>query len=181
LAHYNLGRVLRAQRRFPEAIASFRKALAIAPPGDPLRERAKEEMLQCERLNERDRNPSTVLQGEAEPADTAERLALTNLCRGPYKRLYTAQYPEMTSRHRTALVLGRYFSNASSGVETQTLMSMSYRRLRWPNAKDQQPPPRLDVMARNQQIGRRSAASVCSAQLILNVRDFSGSAYLECP
>jgi hypothetical protein len=64
--------------------------LRIAAPSDPLYRAAEESIRQCERLIKLDRKLSAVLQGEAEPASVAERLALAELCQAPYKRLHAA-------------------------------------------------------------------------------------------
>jgi serine/threonine-protein kinase len=89
-AHSNLGAALYNQGRFREAIAAFREVLRIAAPGDPQCRMAEELIRQCERLIKLDRKLSAVLQGEAEPANAAERLALADLCQAPYKRLHAA-------------------------------------------------------------------------------------------
>jgi serine/threonine-protein kinase len=89
-AHGNLGAALSNQGRFREAIAAFREILRIAAPGDPQCRIAEERIRQCERLIKLDRKLSAVLQGEAEPASAAERLALAELCRAPSKRLHAA-------------------------------------------------------------------------------------------
>jgi serine/threonine-protein kinase len=87
--HCFLGHALREQGRFAEALEALRRGhtLGIKTPGwnYPSAEWAKE----CERLVELDRKLSVVLQGEAEPADAAEGLALGQLCQ-QYKKRHAA-------------------------------------------------------------------------------------------
>jgi tetratricopeptide (TPR) repeat protein len=90
LAHSNLGQVLLEKGRFAEARTSTRNALQLLPPDHPLRPLASRTLQQCETLLALDQKLPALLNGQAQPADNAERLALAGLCQQPPKGLYAA-------------------------------------------------------------------------------------------
>src|SRR5207249_4432523 len=89
LAHGALGQVLLEQGRFAEARAATRRCLELLPEGHPLRPDLARQLRQCERFAALDAKLPALLAGEIEPADTAERLALAQLC-GQYRRRHAA-------------------------------------------------------------------------------------------
>jgi tetratricopeptide (TPR) repeat protein len=88
-AHGALGQVLLQQGRFAEARVATRRCLGLIPERDPRRAFASQQWQQCERLAALDEKLLAVLQGEAEPSDAAEWIALGQLCH-TYKRRHTA-------------------------------------------------------------------------------------------
>jgi tetratricopeptide (TPR) repeat protein len=86
-AHGALGRALLAQGAFQEARVATQKALDLLPKGHPLRSLATRQLQECQRLLELDRRLPALLQGDAQPQDSAEQLALADLCQR-YKKRY---------------------------------------------------------------------------------------------
>jgi tetratricopeptide (TPR) repeat protein/tRNA A-37 threonylcarbamoyl transferase component Bud32 len=86
-AHCGLGLTLMQQGRFAEARVAIRRSVELFPRQDPIRERASQDLQQCERLLTLDERLSTILDGKAEPAGAAEWLALAQFCR-QHKRLH---------------------------------------------------------------------------------------------
>jgi tetratricopeptide (TPR) repeat protein len=88
-AHGALGEALLAQGRFAEARASSQRAYDLLPPKDPLRPYVTRQLRDCQRLLDLDTRLSTLLKGDDQPKDTAEQLALAELCQR-YKKRYVA-------------------------------------------------------------------------------------------
>jgi tetratricopeptide (TPR) repeat protein len=88
-AHGALGQALLGKGRFAEARTATRKALDLLPPAHPLRNLATRQLRQCEHWLKLDARLPAVLQGDAEPADAREQLALAYLCQ-QYKQRYAA-------------------------------------------------------------------------------------------
>jgi serine/threonine protein kinase/tetratricopeptide (TPR) repeat protein len=88
-AHYNLGLALQAQGDFQAARASTQKALQLLPPDHPLRSVVTRQLHECQRLLELDARLLAILTGDEHPADTAEQLALADLCQR-YRKRYAA-------------------------------------------------------------------------------------------
>jgi hypothetical protein len=89
-AYCGLGLALVEQGSFAEARTAFRRCQQLRPEGHPLRNFATQRLQQHERAMDLDAQLAAVLKGQARPADAAERLALADHCRQPYKRLYAA-------------------------------------------------------------------------------------------
>jgi tetratricopeptide (TPR) repeat protein len=87
--HVGLGRVLLRQGRFAAARAETREALQLLPEGHPLRPFTLQLLRQAEVLFNLDAKLPAILQGDVQPADAAEALALAGLCQG-YKKRYAA-------------------------------------------------------------------------------------------
>jgi tetratricopeptide (TPR) repeat protein len=89
-AHCNLGHTRMRQGRFTDALAALKTGheLGSRRAGWPYPSAAW--VREAERLVRLDARLSTVLSGDAQPADAAERLQLAWLCRQPYKQLYAA-------------------------------------------------------------------------------------------
>jgi tetratricopeptide (TPR) repeat protein len=88
LAHGALGQALLKQARFVEAHAAMRRCLELLPHNHSLRKPFSKLLRQYERFPALDEKLPAFLQGDATPADAAERLALAQLCR--HKKLYAA-------------------------------------------------------------------------------------------
>jgi tetratricopeptide (TPR) repeat protein len=100
-AHGALGLALLKQGRFAEANAATRRGLDLLPPNDPLRRPVTQQLRKCERWLELGEKLPAIPQGEAKPADTAERLALAQSCQ-QHKRFYAASarfYAEAFAEH----------------------------------------------------------------------------------
>jgi tetratricopeptide (TPR) repeat protein len=89
-AHGALAAALLRQGRLAQAGDAARRCLQLVSADHPLRRPVAQLLQRSERLLALDSRLSAVLKGEAEPRDTAERLALAGLARQPYKRQYTA-------------------------------------------------------------------------------------------
>jgi tetratricopeptide (TPR) repeat protein len=89
LAHYNLGNALKAQGAFPEARAATQQALQLLPKGHPLHAGATRQLQECQRLLDLDARLTAIRAGDDQPKDSAEQLALADLCRR-YKQRYAA-------------------------------------------------------------------------------------------
>src|SRR5262249_43351501 len=89
-AHCNLGKVLQFEGRLAEALDALKRGHEIGSkrPGWPYA--SAEWVREAERLVILDGKLIKVIQGKAQPADTAERLALAELCQTPARRLYAA-------------------------------------------------------------------------------------------
>jgi hypothetical protein len=61
----------------------------LLPPGNPLRAYATRQLQDCQRLLDLDPRLPALLKGDAQPKDTAEQLALADLCQR-YKKRYAA-------------------------------------------------------------------------------------------
>jgi Tfp pilus assembly protein PilF len=87
--HCNLGHALRSRGRFEDALESLRRGhvLGSKTPGWPYP--SADWVRQCERLVVLDEKLPVVLNGEAEPTNTAERVALAQLCQ-QYKHRHAA-------------------------------------------------------------------------------------------
>jgi serine/threonine-protein kinase len=89
-AHGALGEALLGQGRFAEARAATRRCLDLLPQNHPQRERATQQLRQCERLFELTDKLPAILQGEAKPIDAAERITLAQMCQQQSQQLYAA-------------------------------------------------------------------------------------------
>jgi tetratricopeptide (TPR) repeat protein/tRNA A-37 threonylcarbamoyl transferase component Bud32 len=88
-AHGALGQALLAQGDFKEARAATQQALQLLPNGHPLRPLVTRQLHECLRLLDLDSRLPALLQGDEQPQDTAEQLALADLCQ-QYKKRYAA-------------------------------------------------------------------------------------------
>jgi serine/threonine protein kinase/Tfp pilus assembly protein PilF len=89
-AHCNLGALLEEKGRFAEALVYRRRGheLGLKNPRWPYP--SAQWVQRCERLVELDGKLPAFLSGQKRPADTAERLAVAQLCQMPFKGLYAA-------------------------------------------------------------------------------------------
>jgi tetratricopeptide (TPR) repeat protein len=88
-AYGPLGLALLAQGAFHEARAALQKAVDLRPAGHYLRPVFTRQVQECQRLLDLDARLPALLKGEDQPKDTAEQLALADLCQR-YKKCYTA-------------------------------------------------------------------------------------------
>jgi Flp pilus assembly protein TadD len=78
--HANLGNVLRQQGKLEEAMDAIRHAAQLAPPGSAVAQFAREMVPALERQIDVARRLPAVLNGEDEPQDAGEAIALARLC-----------------------------------------------------------------------------------------------------
>jgi tetratricopeptide (TPR) repeat protein/serine/threonine protein kinase len=88
-AHGALGQALLAQGAFPEARAATQQALKLLPKDHSLRPRVTRQLQECQRLLDLDARLTAIRAGDDQPKDTAEQLALADLCQR-YKKRYAA-------------------------------------------------------------------------------------------
>jgi tetratricopeptide (TPR) repeat protein len=88
-AHGALGQALLRRGRFAAARDATRRALDLLHERAPLRGFVTQQLQACERLLALDEKLAAILKGDAQPADTSERLRLAELCR-QHKQRYVA-------------------------------------------------------------------------------------------
>ncbi len=86
-AHCNLGSALQRKGQFAEALATRRRGHELGSKQSGWRYPSARWVREAERLVQLDTRLATILNGEQQPADAEERVALAELCR--LKRLYT--------------------------------------------------------------------------------------------
>jgi tetratricopeptide (TPR) repeat protein/tRNA A-37 threonylcarbamoyl transferase component Bud32 len=87
LAHGALGQALLAQGAFYQARAATQQALDLLPAGHPIRPLVTRQLHECQRLLDLDARHTAIRAGDAQPQDSAEQLALADLCQH-YKKSY---------------------------------------------------------------------------------------------
>jgi tetratricopeptide (TPR) repeat protein len=88
-AHYNLGMELLKVGAFAEASKATRRSLELLPPLHPLRRMVSQQLQACEAALKLDEQLPAMLRGEVRPANSAEMLALAQLCQ-LHKQLHAA-------------------------------------------------------------------------------------------
>jgi tetratricopeptide (TPR) repeat protein len=88
-AHGALGRALLTQGAFPEASDATQQALQLLPKGHPLHSPVTQQLQACQRLLDLDARLTVILNGDEQPKDAAEQLALAELCQ-QFKKRYAA-------------------------------------------------------------------------------------------
>jgi tetratricopeptide (TPR) repeat protein len=89
-AHVGLGYVLAAKGQFVKALVSLRCARTHFPSTEPGLRILDQQIRKLEQLAKLDRKLPTVLNGQAKPANTGERIGLARLCQLSARRLYAA-------------------------------------------------------------------------------------------
>jgi serine/threonine protein kinase len=89
-AHCDLGDVLFRQGRFVEALAARRRGHELGSKSPGWRYPSGEWVRKAELLVELDAKLPKILNGEVQPADAAERIALAQMCQKDFKKLYVA-------------------------------------------------------------------------------------------
>jgi tetratricopeptide (TPR) repeat protein len=88
-AHCNLGHVLRAQGHFAQALQALKRGHEIGSKQADWRYPSPQWVQDCQRLLELDARLTAILGGDDQPKDSAEQLALADLCQR-YKKRYAA-------------------------------------------------------------------------------------------
>ena len=78
------------QGRFTEARQAAQETLKLLPSGHAHRQVVSELLQKCERFLALDGKLTSILQGDGQPHDAAERIALAQLCQGYKRRQATA-------------------------------------------------------------------------------------------
>jgi tetratricopeptide (TPR) repeat protein len=86
----NLGSVLEQKGQFAEALVYRRRGHELGSKNPRWPYPSAQWVRNCERLSELDGKLSALLSGQRQPFDTAERLAVADLCQQSYKQLYAA-------------------------------------------------------------------------------------------
>ncbi len=143
-AHCELGLALEAKGEFREALTVLRRGHELASKDPRLSSSSAEWLRTCERLVELDGKLPAILSGQKQPADSAERLALAQLCQLPCKQLYTAAarfYGEafagqpkladnLVAAHRYNAACAAALAAAGQGKDADNLESKERARLR---------------------------------------------------
>src|SRR5262249_18293082 len=85
-AHCNPGHALRDQRRFAAALEALERGHQVGSKRADWRYPSAHWVQQCQRLVDLDARLSDIDQGDAQPKDAAEQLALAELCQRYKKR-----------------------------------------------------------------------------------------------
>jgi tetratricopeptide (TPR) repeat protein len=138
-AHGALGQALLAQGAFLQARAATQQALKLLPKGHPLRPRVTRQLHECQRLLELDSRLPALLQGDDQPKDSAEQLALADLCQR-YRKRYAAAarfYADafaagaaLTTQRAYNAACAAVLASAGQGEDASKLDSKEKTRLR---------------------------------------------------
>jgi tetratricopeptide (TPR) repeat protein len=143
-AHCALGALLEKIGRFSEALAYRRRGHEIGSKNPRWRYPSAQWVRNCERLVELDDKLPAFLSGQKRHADSAECLALAQLCQMPYKRRYLAakrfysqafaEKPsladDLNSEHRYNAACAAALAGCGQGADTDKLDANERTRLR---------------------------------------------------
>src|SRR5262249_29196716 len=144
VAHCNLADALRIKGEFAEALVYYRRGHDLGSKNPRWPHPSARWVQNCERLRALDGKLPTVLRGEKEPADTAERLGLAQLCQMPCKKHYAAAqrfYSEaftaepklaenLNAQHRYNAACAAALAGCGQGKEADKLDETKRARLR---------------------------------------------------
>jgi serine/threonine protein kinase/Flp pilus assembly protein TadD len=143
LAHYNLGGALLEKGQFAQALASFRRGHELGSRKPRWPYPSAQWVRNAERLVALDDKLPTVLSGKVQPADTAERLALAQLCQAHKKRYAAAARfyaevfaaePKLNGDHPSGLrcnaACAAALAGCGQGEDTKSLDEKERARLR---------------------------------------------------
>jgi serine/threonine-protein kinase len=141
-AYGALGQALLQQGHFAEASTATQRVLDLLPQRHPLRNYANQQLQSCQRLLELDARLPALLQGQAQPKDAAEQLALAHLCKSFKKRyaaaarFYAAAFaaqPELAAdlqrQHRYNAACAATLAGAGQGKDAGQVVARE--RARW--------------------------------------------------
>jgi tetratricopeptide (TPR) repeat protein/tRNA A-37 threonylcarbamoyl transferase component Bud32 len=143
-AHCNLGYALQLKGLLAESLAEFREGHRLGSGKRNWPHPSAQWVRKAEGFVEIDRKLSAILAGRVEPANDAERLALTEFCRQPFKKLYVASsrfYTEafahdprladdMQVRHRYHAACAAALAGCGQGKDADPLDTLERARLR---------------------------------------------------
>jgi tetratricopeptide (TPR) repeat protein len=147
VAHHNLGLaygtqglIWLKQGQFAQAKEATLQALKLIPPGYPAQKFGQNQLAQCEQgLLALDQKLTAVLQGQAQPKDGLEQLALADLCWRD-KKLYAtavkfyatglAEQPALAKLHRYHAACAAVLAAAGQGKDGDKLDAEGKAKLR---------------------------------------------------
>jgi tetratricopeptide (TPR) repeat protein len=143
-AHCNLGIVLQDKGQFAEALISLRRGHELGSKNPRWPYPSAQWVRDCERLVQIDDKLPAILNGQKQPADTAERLALAQLCQLPCKKRYASasrfyqqafeEKPkladDLNAQHRYNAACAAALAGCGQGVDADKLDSKERARLR---------------------------------------------------
>jgi serine/threonine-protein kinase len=143
-AHFNLAVVLLDQGRFAEALAAAKRSNELGSRTPGWRHPSAQVVRETERWVELEAKLPKVLQGRAQPANVAERIALAELC-AHYKKQYVAAarfYAEafatqpalasdLRAPHRYDAACAAALAGCGRGRDGKALGDKERARLRW--------------------------------------------------
>jgi tetratricopeptide (TPR) repeat protein len=142
-AHCNLASILQKEGKFEQALVHYRRGHDLGSRQSGWSYPSARWLLRCERLLELDRKLPSILKGEVQPADAAERLDVAILC-GQTKQRYAAaaQFFEeafaaqpamandLQSHHRYNAACAAALAGCGQGEDARQLDSQARARLR---------------------------------------------------
>jgi hypothetical protein len=142
--HCNLGAVLEQKGQFAEALEYRRRGHELGSKNPRWPDPSAQWVQNCERLVELDGKLPAILSGQKQPADTAERLALAQLCQLPCKqqnlaatRFYETAFSEkpkladdLSNQHRYNAACAAALASCGQGKDADKLDSKARARLR---------------------------------------------------
>jgi tetratricopeptide (TPR) repeat protein len=143
-AHNNLGVALHGKGQFAEALTSLRRGHELGSKNPRWPYPSAQWVRDCERLVQIDDKLPAILNGQKQPADTAERLALAQLCQMPCKkrnasalRFYQQAFDEkpkladgLEAQHRYGAACAAALAGCGQGVDADKLDVKERARLR---------------------------------------------------
>jgi Flp pilus assembly protein TadD len=143
-AHYNLGLCLVEQGQFSQAVQELRRSHVLGSKKRRWPYPSAQWVRNCERLVELGDKVPAILNGEKQPADSAERLALAQLCQLPCKkrcaaavRFYSEAFDEepklpddLNAQHRYDAACAAALAGCGQGKDADQLDSKERARLR---------------------------------------------------
>ena len=143
-AYHQLGLLLVRQGRFADAVPELKHSLELGSKIPGWTHTAAQWVRRAEQLAQLDERLAAVLEGKAQPKDTAERLAFAGLCQKPYRQRYAtalrfyeeafADVPELTgarpSPSRYAAACAAALAGCGHGKDTAHLDTMKRAALR---------------------------------------------------
>ena len=143
-AHNNLGIALQGKGQFAEALISLRRGHELGSKNPRWPYPSAQWVRNCERMVQIDDKLTAVLNGRKQPADTAERLALAQLCQMPCKKRYASALrfyqqafdekpklaDDLSAQHRYNAACVAALAGCGQGVDADKLDSKERARLR---------------------------------------------------
>jgi tetratricopeptide (TPR) repeat protein len=143
-AYCNLGQALEQTGQFAEALVYRRRGHELGSKNPRWPYPSAQWVRNCERLVELDGKLLTILNGQKQPTDNAERLALARLCQLPCKKQYLAAEcfyraaladkpqlaDDLNAQHRYAAACSAALAGCGQGKDADTLDAKEHARLR---------------------------------------------------
>jgi tetratricopeptide (TPR) repeat protein len=168
-AHCSLGEVLEHKGQFAEALVYRRRGHELGSRNPRWPHPSAQWVRNCERLVELDAKLPAILTGQKQPADTAERIGLAQLCQMPCKKHYAAavqlfrdafaEQPkladDLNAQHRYNAACAAALAGYGQGKDADQLETTERARLRQ-QALDWL---RVDLKAYRQQLAKSAGKS----------------------